>query len=155
MNEPSQPAKNPTPETTCPTPAKKCSAWRPVLILVGVFLVGFAPVWLKSSRLNGQLLRAERQVRLERIQLTFANAVLDARRGEYEPARQNMASFFSQVAAEQERGLDSALPSESSDAIKVLLTQRDDLITLLARGDPASAERLATAYSNFRKALGK
>ena len=32
-----------------------------------------------------------------------------------------------------------------------LLNQRDDLITLLARGDPASAERLANACANVRK----
>jgi hypothetical protein len=125
------------------------------MVLLGVFLVGFAPMWLKSSRLNGQLLRAERQSRLDLIQLTFANAALEAWRGEYEPARQNMASFFNLVAAEQERGFDSALPSESADAIKVLLTQRDDFITLLARGDPASAERLATAYADFGKVLAK
>jgi hypothetical protein len=36
-----------------------------------------------------------------------------------------------------------------------LLAQRDDLITLLARGDPASAERLAAAYVQFRKTLGR
>jgi len=126
-----------------------------VFVLLGVFLVGFGPMWLKSSRLNGQLFRAERQLRLELIQLTFANAALEARRGEYEPARQNTASFFNLVTAEQDRGLDSALPAGSSDALKSLLAQRDDLITLLARGDTASAERLANAYADFRKILGK
>ena len=66
-----------------------------------------------------------------------------------------MASFFSLVNAELDRGLGSALPSSAPEGLKPLLAQRDDLITLLARGDPASAERLATAYANFRKTIGK
>ncbi len=156
MNEPLTPTPNPFGKEPSPTIApKKRSGWLPVIVLVGVFLVGFVPMWLKSSRLNSELSRAQRQLRVEQIQMTFANATLDARRGAYEPARQRMASFFTLVNAELERGLGSALPSSASEGLKPLLVQRDDLITLLARGDPASAERLATAYADFRKAIGK
>jgi hypothetical protein len=35
-----------------------------------------------------------------------------------------------------------------------LLTQRDQLITLLARADPAVAERLADAYVSYRQTTG-
>ncbi len=127
----------------------------PVFVLCGAFLVGFVPMWLKSSRLNRELSRSERQARVQQIQITFADAPLDARRGDYEPARQRMASFFTLVSAELDRGIGSALPSSASEGLKPLLAQRDDLITLLARGDPASAERLATAYARFRKTLGR
>jgi hypothetical protein len=85
--------------------------------------------------------------------MTFANATLDARRGEYEAARQGMATFFSLVTAEMNRGIGSVLPASAAEALKPLLVQRDDLITLLARGDAASAERLAAAYTDFRKAI--
>ena len=144
--------------TNSPSPgakARRLTAWVPVLVLCATFLVGFVPMWLKSSRLNAELFRAERQARVQQIQITFADATLDARRGDYEPARQRMASFFSLVNAELDRGLGSALPSSAPEGLKPLLAQRDDLITLLARGDPASAERLATAYANFRKTIGK
>jgi len=156
MNEESKPATKPAAETPASQPiAKERPSWLPVAVLLGVFLVGFVPMWLKSSRLNGELFRAERQLRLDQIQLTLANAALDTRRGDYEPARQGLANFFSLVTAEQDRGIGSALPAGASDELKPLLTQRDDLITLLARGDQASAERLATAYARFRKLLDK
>ena len=35
-----------------------------------------------------------------------------------------------------------------------LLAQRDQLITLLARADPAVAERLADAYVSYRQTTG-
>lgn len=146
------------PATNTLSPAakpRKLAAWLPVLALCATFLVGFVPMWLKSSRLNAELFRAERQARVQQIQITFADAALDARRGDYEPARQRMASFFTLVNVELDRGIGSALPSSTSVGLKPLLAQRDDLITLLARGDPASAERLATAYADFRKTIGK
>jgi hypothetical protein len=34
------------------------------------------------------------------------------------------------------------------------MNQRDDLITLLARSDPAAADRLTELYMSFRKAMG-
>jgi hypothetical protein len=154
MNEQPQPGKKPEAETASPPPAKKRKSWLPMLVLLGVYLAGFGPMWLKSSRLNRQLFGAERELRLNLIQLTFANAALEARRGKYEPARQNMANFFNLITSEQDRGVGSALPTGASEALKPLLAQRDDLITLLARGDAASAERLATAYADFRQALG-
>ena len=146
------------PVTTAPTPrakGEKVKAWLPVFILTGVFLVGFVPMWLKAGRLNGELFHAQQEVRVQQIQITFANAALDARRGDYEPARQGLASSFALINAESDRGIGSALPSTATESLKPLLVQRDDLITLLARGDPASAERLATAYADFRKTLGR
>jgi len=125
---------------------RKRSGWLPVIVLAGVFLVGFGPMWLKSSRLNGELFRAQRQSRVELIEITFANAALDAPRGEYESARQGMSSFFSLVTAELNRGIGSALPASANDGLKPLLAQRDGLITLLARGD----SRVAAGRNNPR-----
>lgn len=156
MNNAIKSTETPAPNTLSPAakPSKR-TAWLPALVLCGTFLVGFVPMWLKSSRLNAELFRAERQARVQQIQITFADATLDARRGDYEPARQRMASFFTLVNAELDRGISSALPASAVVGLQPLLAQRDDLITLLARGDPASAERLATAYADFRKTIGK
>lgn len=135
--------------------ARKLTAWLPVFVLFGTFLVGFVPMWLKSDRLNNELFRALREARIEQIQITFANAALDARRGDYEPARQGMTSFFNLVTTELDRGIASALPAGAAGDLKLLLGQREELITLLARSDPASAERLANAYASFRQMLGR
>ena len=35
------------------------------------------------------------------------------------------------------------------------MNDRDTLITLLARGDPASADRLSDLYSAYQKVMGK
>jgi len=136
-------------------PAKRRSPWLPVAVLLAAFLTGFTPMWIKSIRLNAELNRAQIALRLESLQLTLANAALDARRGNYEPARQGMASFFNLMSAELDLITGSALPASARAELQPLLAQRDDLITLLARGDPASAERLATASTAFRSALGK
>lgn len=155
MNDESKSDLTPPPGESSPSPSpKKRSSWVPVLVLLGAFLVGLVPMWLKANRLNAELLRVQRQLRVDEIQLTLANAALDARRGEYEPARQGMTRFFSLLTAETERGIGSALPAGASTEMQPWLAQRDDLITLLARSDPASAERLANAYQSFRKAAG-
>jgi hypothetical protein len=156
MNEEPRPKANPLPNAPSPPArAKRLSTWLPVFVLCAVFLVGFVPMWLKSNRLGAELFRAQREARIEQIQITFANAALDARRGDYEPARQGMTSFFNLVTAELDRGMASALPAGAAADLKPLLGQRDELITLLARSDPASAERLANAYASFRQTLGR
>jgi len=155
MNEHNKSVEKPPGETPAHGAAKKRSGWLPIVVLCGVFLAGFVPMWFKSSWLNAELFRAQQLARVQQIQLTFADAALDARRGDYEPARQRLANFFTLVTAELDRGIGSALPVGASEELKPLLAQRDDLITLLARGDQASAERLATAYAGFRNSLGQ
>lgn len=156
MSDETKPDETSAPDNADPVVKRKTLvAWLPALFLCGAFLAGFAPMWLKSSRLSAELSRAQQQVRVLQIQITLADAALDARRGDYEPARQRLATFFTLVQAETERGFGSALPASATEGLKPMLERRDDLITLLARGDPASAERLAAAYAGHRKSLGK
>jgi len=155
MSELPQSPESPLADEPAPASgANQRPAWLPAVVVLGAFLAGLVPMWFKSSRLSGELLRVQRQLRLEEIQLTFANAALEARRGDYEPARRGMADFFRLITAELDRGVASALPAGAPSELQALLAQRDDLITLLARGDPASAERLANAYLDFRKMVG-
>lgn len=134
---------------------KKSAGWLPVFVLTSVFLLGFVPMWLRSSGLKAELFRAQRETRVAQIQVAFANAALEARRGQYESARKGTAGAFTLIRSELDRGVGSALPTSAAVGLKPLLAQRDDLITLLARSDPASAERLAYAYFYFRKTLSK
>jgi hypothetical protein len=64
-----------------------------VLLLV-VFLLGFVPMWLKSRECSSSLSKAEHQLNLARIQNALASAAIDARRGDYELARQAASNFF-------------------------------------------------------------
>ena len=78
-------------------------------LLLVVFLLGFGPMWLKSRECSRNLSEAERQLNLARMQNALASAAIDARRGDYEPARQAASSFFTSLQAETNKGDDSAL----------------------------------------------
>ena len=72
------------------------------------------------------------------------SAAIDSRRGEYERARVAASSFFTSLREQVDVTQDSEdLTAQQRDGLRPLLNQRDDLITLLARSDPAAADRLA------------
>jgi len=116
-----------------------------------VFLLGFIPMWLKARESNSRLAEAERQLTLFRMQDTLASAVIYARRGDYEPARQAASQFFTSLRAETDRGEASAFTAAQRKGAQPLFEGRDEIITLLARSDPASADRLSDLYVSYRK----
>jgi hypothetical protein len=123
-------------------------------VLILVFLLGFVPMWLKARGSATELEIARRELSLSKLQNTIASAALDARRGDYEPARQAASSFFTSLSAETDKGSGSAFTDSQKQNIQPLFAGRDELITLLARSDPASADRLADLYASYRKAMG-
>ena len=123
-------------------------------VLLAGLLLGFVPTWLKSRACADSLAASERQLSLARIRNTIASATIDARRGEYEPARQAASQFFNSLRAEADKGETSALTQAQKGGVEPLFAQRDELITLLARSDPASADRLSELYVAYRKAAG-
>ena len=60
------------------------------------------------------------------------------------------SDFFTFLRAETSTGVDSALSQAEIDGAQPLLTQRDEIITLLARGDAASADLLSDLYVSYR-----
>ena len=142
-----------------PKPVKTNSLPRRVIIyavlLLVAFLLGFVPMWLKFRECFSSLSEVEHQLNLARIQNTLAAAVIDARRGDYEPARQAASGFFTSLRAETDRGNDSALSQAQREGVQALFTQRDEIITLLARSDPAAADRLSDLYVSFREIMRK
>jgi hypothetical protein len=123
------------------------------LLLAG-FLLGFIPMWWKSRECSNGLSEVEHQLSLARLQNALASAVIDARRGDYEPARQAASNFFTSLRAETDRGDASALSPAQREGVLPLFTRRDEIITLLARSDPVSAERLSDLYELYRKGVG-
>ena len=113
-------------------------------VLLLAFLLGFVPKWLKSRN-------AERQLSQARIANSLAFAAIDARRGDYETARQDASDFFTVLRTETSKGADSALSQAQKDGAQPLLAQRDQVITLLARGDVSSADALSDLYVAYQK----
>jgi hypothetical protein len=138
-----------------PKPVKSTSAMRRYLIYAGVllivFLLGLIPMWLKSRTVASNLSEAEHQLVLCKVQNDLASAVIDARRGDYEPARQAVSRFFTSLRADMDKGSSSSYTEAQRNSMQPLFAGRDELITLLARNDPASADRLSDLFVAYRK----
>lgn len=124
------------------------------LIFVIGFLLGLVPMWLNAHRVAKELEKTRIELRRSQMRSALSAAAVDARRGDYEPARKAMSDFFSALSAELDRSDDSALDQTQRDAVRPLLVQRDELITLLARSDPAAADRLSNLDAAYRKSTG-
>jgi hypothetical protein len=107
-------------------------------------------MWLKASRAIEQRDAAQRGVRLAQLQNTLAAAMIDVQRGQYEPARQLTSDFYTDLRRQLD--LSGVLFSPSQrDGLRSLLAERDELITVLARSDPAATDRLFAVYSTYHK----
>ena len=130
--------------------------WRLVIYVGGLllaFLLGFVPMWLKSSECSSRLAEAERQSSLARMENSLVSAAMDARRGDFETARVAASDFFTVLRAATSTDVDSALSQAQKDGARPLLAQRDQIITLLSRGDVASADLLSDLYVSYRKLM--
>jgi len=140
-----------------PKPFKSTSLMRRgiiyVTLLIVAFLLGFVPMWIKAREYSGNLSEAEHQLNLARIQNSLASAVIDARRGDYESARQSASDFFTSLREVTEIEGDLALSRAQKEGVESLITQRDGIITLLARGDLASADRLSDLYISYQEIM--
>lgn len=124
-----------------------------LVVAAAVFLAGFVPAWLRARSSERQLASTRRELRLSVLENRLAAAALDAGRGEYEPARQKASDFFAELHAQTEAAEGSALDRTQREALAPLLDERDETITLLARSDPAAADRLSHMYASFSRRL--
>lgn len=137
--------------------ARRNLLFNPLVIVIGVavlaFLAGFLPMWFYARNATNTLRETRQQLLLVQMQTLLGSAAVDARRGNYEPARQATSQFFTRLSAELDRGEQSLLAPVSAEKLAPILAQRDTLITLLARADPASADRLSDLYVTYRGLL--
>ncbi len=123
------------------------------VVLGVVFLLGLVPMWLKARGRAAERDVAQRDLRLCRMQSNLMSSAIDSRRGEYERARVSASSFFTSLREQMDLEDSADLTAQQREGLRPLLNQRDDLITLLARSDPASADRLTEMYVQFRKSV--
>jgi len=136
----------------------KSSSWMQryiiyAVVLLVVFLLGLIPMWLKARTAASSLAETEHQLVLSRMQNDLASSVIDARRGDYEPARQALSRFFTSLRAELDKGDSSSYTEAQRNSMQPLFAGRDELITLLARNDPSSADRLSDLFLAYRKIM--
>lgn len=124
-------------------------------MLAGVFLVGLVPMWMTARTRPSERNTAQAALRISTLQNTLASETIDARRGEYEPARQVASEFYKNLRTEIDSGRDSVFNEAQQNTLRsIFIDTRDDAITPLARSDPASADRLADLYGEYRQAVG-
>ncbi|MDM7922692.1 MAG: hypothetical protein QUS14_10370 [Pyrinomonadaceae bacterium] len=124
-------------------------------VVLLAFLLGFVPMWLSNRQLSGDLQTKEIELRRSRISNTLSSATIYARRGEYEIARQSTSSFFTEVRSEIDKGDAGVLNPQERAGLGTVMTERDEIITLLSRSDPSSAERLSNLYVAYEAVAGK
>ncbi|MDT5294804.1 MAG: hypothetical protein QOJ76_1684 [Acidobacteriota bacterium] len=143
-------------EDVQPAPAKSTFSVRRAgiyaVVLLVVFLVGFVPMWVKARGCAAELADAQQKLSLASMRNDLSSAVIDARRGDYEPARQAASRFFTGLRAETDAA-GPALTQAQRASMQPLFAQRDEIITLLARSDPAAADRLSDLYVGYRKVM--
>lgn len=122
-----------------------------VAILAIAFLLGLLPMWWKSRSCASQLASVQQALTISSLQNNLANATVDARRGDYEPARQAVSEFFTKLRMEVDRGSDSVFNEAQRNNLTPVFAGRDDTITLLARSDPAAVDRLTDLYLKYRQ----
>lgn len=121
------------------------------MLAIGFFLLGFLPAWLKATRAIEQRDAAQRGVRLAQLRNTLATAVIDVQRGQYEPARQLTSDFYTSLRRHVDADNVSLFTPAQREGLRPLLAEGDELITLLARSDPAATDRLFNVYSAYNK----
>jgi len=126
-----------------------------VALLLLAFLLGFVPMWIKTRECASRLAEAERQSSLARMENSLVSAAMDARRGDFETARVAASDFFTVLRAATSTDVDSALSQAQKDGARPLLAQRDQIITLLSRGDVASADLLSDLYVSYRELVNR
>jgi hypothetical protein len=126
-----------------------------ILLLLVTFLLGFVPMWTKQRDCAGDLSKIRQQLSLIKIQNDLAAAVINAQLGDYEPARQAASEFFMSLQEETGKGDASAISKAKIEGLQPLFIKRDQIITLLARSDPASQRPLLDLYVAYRNIMNR
>ena len=119
-----------------------------ICFLVGL-LIGLVPTGVRLMQTQRERDALQQQLRVAHLEMNLASAAVMARHGDYTAARDAASRFFSDArqAVDSE---DEALTAAQLAHLKSALADRDPMISLLSRGDPAAAERLTTMYAALR-----
>ena len=121
-------------------------------VLAVAFLLGFVPMWMQARMQRANTRVLQQQLNVMTLENTLAAAALLAGRGDYEPAREAASRFYSDLSIHIDHP-NSVLDAEQKAGLRAALSDRDQVITLLARSDPASAQRLSALYVTQRALL--
>lgn len=117
-------------------------------IAFAAFLLGFLPAWLSARNNENERDAVQKILRKSVLQNILATATINARRGEFEQARQQTSDFFTDLRAEVDRE-ETAFSPQQLEVVQPILAQRDETITQLARGNVTAVDILTDLYFAF------
>lgn len=120
--------------------------WAGIALVVG-FVIGFGWQYARAERIGQHADYAARALEAARLEATLSGAVIDAQQEHFELGRQRASDFFSGL----QRSLTPTLDAQAMTEARQLLSQRDVVITTIARNDPASASVLGRVLTNYRQ----
>lgn len=144
-----QPAARPA-HTPAPPPSRRIKVYG-ICLLAGL-LIGLIPTGIRLFQVQRERTALEQQLRMANLEMNLSSAAVMARHGDYTAARDAASRFFSDARQAVDRG-DQTLTAAQLASLQSALGQRDALITLLSRGDPAGAERSTTMFVAHRAAF--
>jgi hypothetical protein len=118
------------------------------LVIAGLliaFLLGFVPEWMARRHADRDLAAARLELRLSRQQGRLGAALAESLRSNYERSRQLMAGYFTDLQST----LPEVADARRHQALSGILSQRDEIITLLSRAQPESSQRLMLLYTSM------
>lgn len=122
-----------------------------ICLLAGL-LIGLVPTGIRLVQTQGERNVLQQRLQVANLEMNLATAALMARHGDYTAARDAASRFFNDARQAVDAG-DDALTAAQLTYLRSALAERDALITLLARGDAAGAERATTKYVAHRAAF--
>jgi hypothetical protein len=122
-----------------------------ICVLAGL-LIGLIPTGISLIQTQGERDAIQQRLQVANLELSLASAAVLARHGDYAAARDAASRFFSE-ARQAVDSADQTLTAEQRTYLQSALAERDAMITLLARSDPAGAERATTMYVAHRAAF--
>jgi hypothetical protein len=134
--------------------AQKLTYWGTIAsIVIAAFLIGLVPMWLSARNNAEERDVARTELRKSEIVNLLSASIVDARRGEYETARQEASDFFTRLRNEDEKGNVGFLTADQRSKIKPIFADRDAVITMLAQRDPAALDRLTNFYVAYKQTV--
>lgn len=122
-----------------------------ICLLVGL-LIGLVPTGIRLVQTQRERDVLQQRLQVASLEMNLASAALMARHGDYTAARDAASRFFNDARRTVDAG-GNALTAAQLTHLQSVLAERDALITLLARGDAAGAERSTTMYVAHRGAF--
>ena len=148
-NPPRPGATTPTAPVSSPPPTRLKRLQLYAIFVLGGLLVGLIPTSFGLYQATRERDQAQSQLRAAELELSLSRSAVLARHGDYGAARDAASDFYSRAEGELAAAASDLTAAELS-TLRSLLADRDSVITLLARSDPAGADRVAAMYLAYR-----